>query len=314
MSNLIITTAVGYRPADIWTFLSSVERYCPSATIVAIVHRCDVSKLQPCCERFASLVLYPIETPYKPLQFAQGLIPKLRRVLARIRTRLVVFLERCGWRLTFLDERPNHLGMSSQQLFILNRRFFLARKIIRERLNAYSSVMLADSRDVVLQSDPFISMGSELHTGKEYRVLGESPINAEWIRATYGEAGFQALKHKYVICSGVTIGSAEAVLAYLDSFCDEVARYVCKVRTHLVPIWDQAYHNYILHMSPPSALQLMPWNSDLSTVGEVPPEYLMIQKDGRVSVGSCVPSILHQYDRHSSATTAVALTYSSLNE
>ena len=47
MKSLIITTAVSYRPADIWPFLASAERCCPDAALIAIVHQRDLPVLAP---------------------------------------------------------------------------------------------------------------------------------------------------------------------------------------------------------------------------------------------------------------------------
>lgn len=309
MNNLIITTAVGYRPRDIWTFLASAAQHCPTAEIVAIVHPRDLKVLAPCCAQFPALRLYPLRTPLKPLQQAQGLIYKLRRVLARCHTWLLVRLQALGFVLQLADERPSWLGFSSMRMFILNRRFFVARRIIASRRSSTASVLLSDSRDVVFQADPFIAMGSGCQTGMEYRTLAESPINAQWIRSTYGEPGFEALKDHPVLCSGVTIGSSAGVLAYLDDFCAEIAACAERLRTVLIPIWDQAYHNKLLRLDAPQLLTPMPWRSDLATVGEVPTEHLTLDADGAVRVGGMIPAILHQYDRHPTISAAIAARY-----
>jgi hypothetical protein len=139
--------------------------------------------------------------------------------------------------------------------------------------------------------------------------MDESPINAQWIRSTYGESGFERLVDLPVLCSGVTIGSFRSVLAYLDQFCAEISRHAVARRSTLVPIWDQAYHNMILRRDPPADLVLMPWHSQLATVGEVPPEALSVDGDGRIAVADGVPAILHQYDRHPAALARIVALY-----
>ena len=86
-----------------------------------------------------------------------------------------------------------------------------------------------------------------------------------------------------------------SVLAYLDLFCAEISRHAVERRSVLIPIWDQAYHNMILRQDP-SDLKLMPWHSQLATVGEVPSECLSVHPDGQIMVDGDVPAILHQYD------------------
>lgn len=309
MTPLIITTAVGYRPADIWPFLASATRFCPAASIVAIVHHRDLPILAPCCARFPALTLHPVRTPLKDLQHAQGLRFKLRRGLARLRSWSLARLPIVSASLALADERTSPLGLSSQRMFILNRRFFIARKLLRSLTTPPEAVLLSDSRDVVFQADPFATMHRGCFTGLEVNRLRDSPINAQWIRSTYGETGFERLAELPVVCSGVTLGSFASVLAYLDQFCAEISRHAVMRRTVLIPIWDQAYHNMILRQDPPHDLVLMPWHSQLATVGEVLSEGLSVQPDGRIVVADVVPSILHQYDRHPAALARIAALY-----
>lgn len=309
MKSLIITTAVSYRPADIWPFLASAARYCPSALIIAIVHQRDLAVLAPCCARFPALTLHPVRTPPHDVQHAQGLRFKLQRGLARLRARALAHLPGLSARLCLADERPSPLGLSSQRMFILNRRFFVARQLLRSLAAPPDAVLLSDSRDVVFQADPFATMHSGCFTGQEHNTLRDSPINAQWIRSTYGEAGFERLADLPVLCSGVTLGGFRSVLAYLDQFCAEISRHAVARRSVLIPIWDQAYHNMILRRDPPADLVLMPWHSQLATVGEVPAEALSVEDDGRIAVADAVPAILHQYDRHPAAVARIAALY-----
>lgn len=309
MNSLIITTAMGYRPADIWPFLASASRHCPDAKIVAIVHHQDLPVLSPCCDYFPALALHPVSAALKNIQHAQGLRYKLQRGLSNLRSQILDHLPRLLFSLELQDESPSPLGISSLRMFILNRRFIIARQLLRSSFSSFDAVLLSDSRDVVFQANPFAIMKNGLFTGQEFNNLTESPINAQWIRSTYGEAGFELLKDLPVLCSGVTIGGMRSVLAYLNRFCAEIGRHAQARRSVLIPIWDQAYHNMILRQEPPSDLKLMSWNSQLATVGEVPSEFLAVQPDGHISINGIVPAILHQYDRHSDAVASISNQY-----
>ena len=92
--------------------------------------------------------------------------------------------------------------------------------------------------------------------------------------------------------------------------CAEISRHAVARRTVLIPIWDQAYHNMILRQDPPSDLNLMSWDSQLATVGEVPSEFLAVQPDGQISVNGNVPAILHQNDRHCAVVESITDQYS----
>ena len=309
MKSLIITTAMGYRPADIWSFLASATRYCPDTSIIAIVHHQDLPVLSPCCEYFPALKLHPVCAALKDMQHAQGFRYKLQRGLAKLRSRALSQLTPLSIGNDLADEQPSPLGISSLRMFILNRRFFIARQLLRSCSTPPDAVLLSDSRDVVFQANPFAVMKNGLFSGQELNSFRDSPINAQWIRTTYGEAGFDRLCDFPVLCSGVSIGSFTAVFAYLDQFCAEVSRHAVDRRSVLVPIWDQAYHNMILRDHPPLHFTPMPWDSQLSTVGEVPSEFLVVQDDGQIAVNNFVPAILHQYDRHSAAVACIAEQY-----
>ena len=300
---------MGYRPADIWPFLASASRYCPDASIMAIIHHQDLPVLSPCCKYFPSLTLHPVSAELINIQQAQGLRYRLQRGLAKIRSRVLDHLPRKLFSLDLADETPSPFGISSLRMFILNRRFFIARQLLRSCSASIDAVLLSDSRDVVFQANPFVMMKDGLFTGQEINNLSESPINAQWIRSTYGEAGLELLKDFPVLCSGVTIGGFHSVTAYLDRFCAEISRHALARRSVLIPIWDQAYHNMILRQDPPSDLKLMPWHSQLATVGEVSSEYLAVQPDGQIMVNGDVPAILHQYDRHHDAVASIAEHY-----
>ena len=310
MKSLIITTAMGYRPADIWPFLASASRYCPDASIIAIVHHRDLPVLSPCCAYFPALSLHPVSTALKDVQHAQGIRYKLQRGLAKIRARALARLPWSSQRLELADETPSPFGLSSLRIFILNRRFFIARELLRSCPTPPEAVLLSDSRDVVFQANPFVLMNNGLFTGQEFNHFRDSPINAQWIRSTYGDSGFDRLCNFPVLCSGVTIGSITSVLQYLDQFCAEIGRYSVARSSVLIPIWDQAYHNMILRNDPPFQFKPMPWYSQLSTVGEVPSEALVVQDDGRIAVKGEVPAILHQYDRHPAAVECISQQYS----
>ena len=273
------------------------------------MHQRDLPVFKPCCVHFPALTLHPIRTRLSDLQHARGLRFKLQRGLAKLRSRALSGLSLISPPLNFADERPSPLGISSLRMFILNRRFFIARQLLRACSAEHDAVLLADSRDVVFQANPFSIMNYGLFTGQEVNNLCDSPINAQWMRSTYGEAGFARLKDLPVLCSGVTLGGVSSVLAYLDRFCAEISRHAVARRSVLIPIWDQAYHNMILRDHPPAQFNPMPWHSQIATVGEVPSEFLEVQPDGYISVNGKVPAILHQYDRHSAVVECISEQY-----
>ena len=72
----------------------------------------------------------------------------------KIRSRTLDHLPRRFFSLDLEDEIPSVFGLSSLRMFILNRRFFIARQLLRSCSSSLDAVLLSDSRDVVFQANP----------------------------------------------------------------------------------------------------------------------------------------------------------------
>ena len=122
-------------------------------------------------------------------------------------------------------------------------------------------VLLADSRDVVFQRDPFTIAPDPLRPldvfledyFRDFGNLGS--IKA--MTPCFGRESSQAhllSPPRPVSCSGVTMGSREAVIKYLKLMWNEMRdpRYSAQCLLH-----DQAFHNYLLWTGERSPTRLL---------------------------------------------------------
>ena len=129
-------------------------------------------------------------------------------------------------------------------LDIILERFLLALEIVQAHRNALTHVLLADSRDVIFQRNPFEQIGSRLVSGLEEKIIGHCPRNSDWIIQVYGTNVHASLSSRRVLCAGITLGPAKKVEEYLVAMCREIWRCLPKVAA--IEQYDQAIHNYLI--------------------------------------------------------------------
>jgi hypothetical protein len=291
---LLILTAAFHPACPLPTaFLQSARRAGVQADIVLLCHRRD-EKVEQELQR-----LYRGTYIIAPLQY--GLLRVVRRILVSTRlVKPVAWVMRAIWKNGgFLRKRIE--AIAPYLLAITLGRFFLTRSFLATRANEYSAVLLIDSRDVVFQRDPLEDFEGGLLAGVENCAIEDQPRNCEWLEQIYGASpeALNELWPKKVICSGVTLGSAAQILAYLDLMCAEFIEQL--PRLAYKEYLDQAVHIKILYSknhnldlrltdnSKGSIVHLA--TSDLSEFDDNWSDGLRL-KDGRMV------SIVHQYDRH----------------
>jgi hypothetical protein len=170
----------------------------------------------------------------------------------------------------------------------------------------YDRVILSDVRDVVFQSDPSgIEPDARLVCFLESAryTIGTEPKNSRWMTELYGQATLERLADRRVSCSGVTIGSHDAMLDYVVALNDEMARVIGRV-------WDSGYdqgvHNQLLWSGAFPHARVMENGRGVFTVGQEPRDALALDASGRVCCGDgSVPAMVHQYDRHQDVADAL---------
>ncbi|KAL4441478.1 hypothetical protein ABPG77_001982 [Micractinium sp. CCAP 211/92] len=238
-------------------------------------------------------------------------------------TRLVVFVEEQtdSKLLKAAGAEVIPFEMPSDSALVLHR-FELYRKYLADLLerDSEAGVILTDSRDVLIQSDPWehplvqqlVDEDAMLFSLEGGLAVGEVPIkaqpqNAHWIDTCFGEEMTRQLEDAPISCAGITIGSVAAVHAYCDQLLEIAYKGEAKPKCRHYGS-DQAIHNYMLHyLGPRGRLRYAHharrnWESPVHTAGYGWP--ITIDKEGvyrRVN-GTFVPPIVHQYDRAYEAT------------
>jgi hypothetical protein len=222
----------------------------------------------------------------------------------------ILSLKRSGYQgkvVLFVEDKRSLLALYLQSLSVEtlicgpslmpygNSRYFLYKEFLKKE-KQIERVLITDVRDVFFQSDPMISFpGHTLFCFEEDRSMSLSscPYNSKWVLETYGEAALSRFGNSNIICSGVTVGSHELMIDYLEKMCNELER---------VPsVWggDQAVHNMLFYSGKIPYSVLIPNESaSVYTLAYVPPELLRTDANGAIINSMGIPAVIHQYDRH----------------
>lgn len=277
--NAIISAAAGYKPEVIDVFLNSAAKNCRDVKIFMIIYEKDFKKFS---ERFKEL--HVVEWICLPKKITKG---------SKFYYLPVAFLmQKIGYPppnkfIESLGRFPFHIAIE---------RYFFALDIIREHRNLFKTILLSDSRDVVIQKDPFDIPENELICGVEKKTLCDCRFNADWINHIYGKQAVQEMRDSQVVCSGVTLGPRKQIEAYLKQMCSEMWQHLPKL---LHRGWyDQGIHNRLVFQKRVQFRFADNKGDLLSTLGYE--DETSIDTDSKLNVvyinGVC-PAIVHQYDR-----------------
>lgn len=200
------------------------------------------------------------------------------------------------------------VAIEHRAAYLLNitcSRYFLARQFLLQVAHRYDHVMLADSRDVVFQRDPFEGLPNGLTTGLESGLVCDQPSNCDWLRHLYGDdPSFpmaDVLAEK-VICSGVTLGDTASITAYLERLCGEVMDKLPRMIHH--PYLDQGAHIGLLRTGQIQGARLSSNGEDcIATLCTSDLSEFTISPSGDLlAANGKAVRIVHQYDRHQELT------------
>jgi hypothetical protein len=308
MRPLVITTAFSYGPNELWPLAKSLQEHAPTAELLVLTAPADMNRLSPLQDAFDSIAIEAVSNPPKIIR---GHLAVPRKLGASAKK----WLRRRQQQLSPLSdiavEGPRHLGLSTIHTHFLIRRFFWAQEQLkRSRWQGYDSIMLCDIRDVAIQANPFPGIGDSLITGAELNTIGQCPINRGWIKKAYGHSIEQSLHNQPILCAGVTIGSRQQIVAYLDLFCQESLALIRQHRTSHLSNLDQAIHNKILRTESSLNLSISPVNGLIATVGCLSADQCVIPTgQGPVTVMGSTPAVIHQYDRLAALTDHIQSRY-----
>ena len=141
------------------------------------------------------------------------------------------------------DEIPFH---------IQTYRFFMYHKYLKENeQTANTYIMMCDSRDVLFQKDLMeiekYENKYELYIFAENNIIKNNKHNNKWISiiANNLKEDLTNVRNEQIICSGLTIGTYNGMLKYLDVFITQVERL--KNNYKKIKGLDQGIHNYLIY-------------------------------------------------------------------
>lgn len=188
------------------------------------------------------------------------------------------------------------------------RRYLIYLKHLREHGAKYDQVMMADTRDVVFQTHPFEGLDEpNCHFFLEApRTIGECETNWRWVSHTVSKADAETLSSKQISCSGITIGGTKAIIDYLERLSKLVSAMPFRIYREIGHGYDQALHNYLVHLAPDLNGIVIENNRHIATMAIEPRSRYQIDASAviRTDTGH-LPAICHQYDRFPDLLTAV---------
>lgn len=207
---------------------------------------------------------------------------------------------RTNWRST----PSRRAAIEFRAAYLLNitcSRYLLARHYLLQHPGVYDQVMLADSRDVLFQRNPFADLPEGITTGLESILVRDQPANLQWLQHLYGDDPafpMDDILPKNVICSGVTLGDVTTVGKYLELICAEFMEKLPRM-IH-TPYLDQGAHNGLIRTGRIPGVHLTSNGEDsIATIGTSDLTEFTLTPSGSLLAGNGrLVSVVHQYDRH----------------
>jgi hypothetical protein len=142
-------------------------------------------------------------------------------------------------------------------------RFFLY-QFWASQYDENAMIMVADFADVFFQSNPFtfdthlwmppVAQLVVFQEAYPNKILGKCPFNSGWVSNCYGEETLQKIGTNTVSCSGVTIGTRDAMIVYsymISQQLDPKIRYgkdTTKTNKGCISTgMDQGFHNWLVY-------------------------------------------------------------------
>lgn len=171
-------------------------------------------------------------------------------------------------------------------------------------------IFLADTRDVVFQSDIFQALPDApmifFEEGKGFS-LESAGWNGNAIRRTFGVPVYDQIKHHEVICSGTVLGRHGVTIMY----CWEklLLGQMVRRRHHMRSGVDQATTNVIARVNLVPSSVVMPYDGAVATLSGHNTNFLSVKDGLLVTAQGNVPAAIHQYDRNPAVRDFVYATY-----
>ena len=191
-------------------------------------------------------------------------------------------------------------------------RFVRYGELLRGSDHRYQQVLITEVSDVVFQGHPFDGAPEGdllcfLEGGE--RTIANCPVDRNWVQSLYGPEVLARVGQGKISCSGITLGTHEAVLDYLDRLCGHVRpdRFLAVLgeRGH-----DQGIHNVLLQTGGLPRARLIDNGRHVFTVGHVPDEEVLLEGDRiRAAKTDQICPIVHQYNYKPKLAARIAAQY-----
>jgi hypothetical protein len=282
---LIISAAIGMQLEELFPMVRSLQDAKCRAEVVFLRHPNDAA--------------LPKEWNQPGLEFSSysDFRMKLQEWLSRLRIpgffgkAYGLLLSRLGKIGQVLAPTILHPGIS---------RKFYAYDLLRKAANS-RKVALIDSRDVIIQNDPFERFdGSCLIVAEEETTILENGSTNAWIRQL-GRAlpiNMASILPKKVICAGVTLGTADCMRTYLRAMIEATTSTGRVIG--MSGGFDQGLHNILLRKGINAKVNVLPVGNALieNLGGNWSDTFNLDLKRGLVAKSNdSVVSIVHFYDR-----------------
>lgn len=171
----------------------------------------------------------------------------------------------------------------------------------------YNKIFLCDSRDLYFQSNPFeLNFNKPLNFFLEDFKIKDCPFNSNWIIKTYGEAEYNKISDKTILCSGTVLGNQKKILEYVNLMVKNISQcgYKKKLKYFLTfrpdpegRGCDQAHANYIAHNKKISEFEFYNnFDGPVATVFYL--KKINFDKRSKLINGTGnIYSVVHQYDK-----------------
>lgn len=299
--NLIVTAGFNYSPEQLRPFLKSASRHIPNADVVIFSDNNDSRYMESIIRLHArARIVVPEGYKFKDYLWKHK---KLRK-----------FVKSIG-----LDKLRKYLpSPTRQQISRIHRSSFLhiqlaryswAHSFLGELDPKPKMVLLADSRDVYFQGDPFEDNQQSILCGEEPMTIGSCPINSNWIETSYRKKILQEIKDRPVLCSGVTLGNYADVYVYADAMVSDIENNALKLVGKQGS--DQGIHNKILHLNKDITYSTSRNGDELIATLHSSDlrEFNFREAQGLLTKDGRPVKIVHQYDRHEKLREWVRETY-----
>lgn len=271
--DIVIGMAQDIDPKNLVTFCSSLRKYSsPSSTEVVLFMNTPVAKRsRDIAEKFSITILEFGASDYSNVSGKE-----------------------------YLDK----YHPSSLRWMLISK--YLEKENVRRK---YSKVLLIDVRDSYFQSDPFKIIPTStkeafyVFKGVESITIANCGWNGGWVRDCFGNEILKEIGDNDIICSGVSIGTMDAVYEYLQLMKD-ILFYEKKSQLSMSSKFpecerngvDQGVHNVLVHKDIIKHLSIMS-ESDGYVVNMQGRTANVVNKQVSNSKGDIFP-IVHQYDRY----------------